>query len=251
MHILLFLNTCRPLSEDSKQNILYPLAPVSRKKPRGFSLVELMIAMLVGMVVLGSLYNLFTVQSKQLGNQEMAAEMQQNARMAMDMMSREIRMTGYNPSATPLPACAGTLPNSLTSTTCVGMLDASPSLIKFNMDTTDTLDSTHIPDGVTDGPNETITYGLYTSTAGGVSVQCLGRKTTDDSSYQPVVENIDSLTFSYLNSAEGTAATIDAIRSIQVTIVAKTAKTDPSYTTNGGYRTYTLTSRITPRNLAY
>ncbi len=207
--------------------------------------------MLVGMVVLGSLYNLFTVQSKQLGNQEMAAEMQQNARMAMDMMSREIRMAGYNPTATLLPACAGTLPNSLTSTTCVGMLDASPSLIKFNMDTTDTPDSTHIPDGATDGPNETITYGLYTSTAGGVSVQCLGRKTTGDSSYQPVVENIDSLTFTYLNSADGTATTIGAIRSIQVTIVAKTAKIDPSYPANGGYRTYTLTSRITPRNLAY
>ncbi len=214
-----------------------------RKKPQGFSLVELMIAMLVGMVVLGSLYNLFTVQGKLLGNQGMAVEMQQNARMAMDMMTREMRLAGFNPTAT-LSKCAGTLPSSLASTPCVGMLNAADTVVKFNMDVSD-------EDGATDGPNETITYGLYTSTAGGVSVKCLGRKTTNDSSYQPVVENIDSLTFTYLNSAGSAAATIDTIRSIQVTVVAKTAKADPSYPTNMGYRTYTLTSRITPRNLAY
>ncbi len=228
-----------------------------RKKPQGFSLVELMIAMLVGMVVLGSLYNLFTVQGKLLGNQGMAVEMQQNARMAMDMMTREMRLAGYYPMrdfnpppATTLPKCDGTLPNSLTNAACVGMLNAAGTVVKFNLDVSDEYGDLP-PDGATDGPNETITYGLYTSTAGGVSVKCLGRKTTNDSSYQPVVENIDSLTFTYLNSAGSAAATIDTIRSIQVTVVAKTAKADPSYPTNMGYRTYTLTSRITPRNLAY
>lgn len=216
---------------------------------RGFSLVELMIAMMVGLVVLSSLYTLFTVQSKQLGNQEMAVEMQQNARMAMDIITREMRMAGLNPTAT-LSQCDGTLPNSLTSSSCVGILDASSTICKFNMDVSDTGGSGD-PDGATDGPNETITYGLYTSTSGGVSVQCLGRKTTNDSSYQPVVEYIQSLSFSYLDSSGGTAATIGEIRSIQVTIVANAAKPDPSYPTNSGYRTYTLTSRITPRNLAY
>lgn len=249
MNILRLIKIYRLASEDLKQDGLYLITPVSRKKPRGFSLVELMIAMMVGLVVLGALYNLFTVQSKQLGNQEMAVEMQQNARMAMDMMTREIRLAGYNPTAL-LSKCAGTLPSTLTNSPCIGMLNAADTEIKFNMDVSDTGGS-GASDGATDGPNETITYGLYTSTAGGVSVQCLGRKTTNDSSYQPVVEYIDSLTFSYLDNAGITATTIGDIRSIQVSIVAKAAKPDPSYPANGGYRTYTLTSRVTPRNLDY
>ena len=42
-----------------------------------------MIAMAVGMVVLGAVYALFTAQSKHLANQEQLTEMHQNARIAM------------------------------------------------------------------------------------------------------------------------------------------------------------------------
>ncbi len=207
--------------------------------------------MAVGLVLLSALYGVFTVQSKQLRTQEMSVEMQQNARMAMEMMTREIGLAGYNPTVL-LSKCDGTLPDSLASSNCIGILNAAGTVIKFNMDFQDT-DGNNPPvsDGETDGPSETITYGLYTSTSGGVSVQCLGRKTTNESSYQPVVENIYSLAFTYLNSAGGTATTIGAIRSIQVTMVAKAAKPDPSYPNYGGYRMYTLTARVTPRNLAY
>ena len=243
---MVLLKNYRTMSENGTQGNLTPLPPLCRKKRQGFSLVELMIAMLVGMIVLGSLYNLFTVQSKILGNQEMAVEMQQNARMAMDIMTREIRLAGFNPKVT-LSKCAGTLPSSLTSTPCVGIQDASTNSISFTSDINGNGDLTpgipSIPN-----PNENITYDRYESPSGS-GIYALGR--TSNGSKQPVVENIDSLTFTYLNNADGTAATIDAIRSIQVSIVAKTAKPDPSYPTNGGYRTYTLTSRITPRNLAY
>jgi len=240
---MVLLKNYRTMSENGTQGNLSPLLPLCRKKRQGFSLVELMIAMLVGMIVLGSLYNLFTVQSKILGNQEMAVEMQQNARMAMDIMTREMRLAGFNPTVT-LSKCAGTLPSSLTSTPCVGIQDASTNSISFTSDINGDGDLTP----GSSNPNENITYDRYESPAGS-GIYALGR--TSNGSKQPVVENIDSLTFTYLNSADGTADTIGAIRSIQVMIVAKTAKPDPSYPTNGGYRTYTLTSRITPRNLAY
>jgi hypothetical protein len=48
-----------------------------------------------------------------------------------------------------------------------------------------------------------------------------------------------------------TSAENDDIRQIKITITARTAKPDPDYTANGGYRTYTLTSYLTPRNLAF
>ncbi len=64
----------------------------------GFSLIELLIAMAIGLVVLGAMYSVFTIQNKTFGSQEQYVEMQQNVRAAMDMISREIRMAGYDPA---------------------------------------------------------------------------------------------------------------------------------------------------------
>jgi hypothetical protein len=64
-------------------------------------------------------------------------------------------------------------------------------------------------------------------------------------------DHIQSFTWEYLdaNGAPTTAAA--SIRQIRLAITTRTAKSDPLYQSNGGYRTYTLTSVITPRNLAY
>lgn len=204
----------------------------------GFSLVELLIAMAVGLIILGAVYSLFTLQSKQLGNQELIVEMQQNARMAMEMISRQVRMAGYNPTgATPKP----------------GIVAAGVNSITFSMDVTDTSDSSKQPDGFTDGPNEYITYDLYTPSGG---TQYLARRSTSSASRQPVVEHVDLLSFSYLYlQTDGTLTTNNTglanIREIQITIRTIASKIDPSYTANGGYRTYSLTARVAPRNLAY
>jgi type IV pilus assembly protein PilW len=64
----------------------------------GFTLVELIVAMAIGLVIIGASYRVFEVQNKILHNQEQIVEMQQNVRAAMDMMTREARMAGYNPA---------------------------------------------------------------------------------------------------------------------------------------------------------
>ena len=187
----------------------------------GFSLVELMIAMAVGLVVLGAMYSVFTVQNKTFGNQEEIVAMQQNVRAGMDMVTREIMMAGYNPTGgTPEP----------------GIVTAGADSITFTMDITNT-GGTGSPDGLTDGPNEYITYDLYDSDG----IQALGRRSTSGANRQPVAENISSLGFTY-----GTGNKI-----ITIAITGTTAKPDPDYPLNGGYREYTLTSVVAPRNLAY
>jgi len=62
---------------------------------QGFTLIELLIAMALALVVIGSLASTFIIQQKTYNTQEQIVEMTQNARAAMDMMTREIRMTGY------------------------------------------------------------------------------------------------------------------------------------------------------------
>lgn len=62
---------------------------------KGFTLVELLIAMALALVIIGSLSSSFIFQRKTYSVQEQITEMNQNARAAMDIMSRDIMMTGY------------------------------------------------------------------------------------------------------------------------------------------------------------
>jgi len=62
---------------------------------QGFTLIELLIAMALALVIIASLSSTFIIQQKAYSTQEQIAEMTQNARAAVDIMSREIRMTGY------------------------------------------------------------------------------------------------------------------------------------------------------------
>jgi type IV pilus assembly protein PilW len=201
------------------------LAP---KSDRGFTLIELLIAMAVGLALLGAMYGVFTAYNRAVGVQEEVAQMQQNARAAMDLMVREMRMAGYDPLGS-----AG-----------AGIVSASSSSITFTLDITDD-DGTGSPDGDTGDANERITYSLYTTDG----VQKLGRKSTASATNQPIAEHVQSLTFQYRNASGGTPAMTGDIRRIQVAVTVQTARPDPKYPSNGGYRRYTLTSDVTPRNL--
>jgi len=209
--------------------------------PKGFTLIELMIAMAVGLVLLAAVYSVFNLQNKELNKQEQIAVMQDDAKMAMEMMTREIMMAGYGVTST-LPRCVGS--TTATNSPCVGITAANANSISFTMDVTDDSD-TGVPDGDRDDTNENITYNLYTTSDG---VPALGRKSkTTQINQQPVVENVSALAFTYM-PATGTTATTDLslIRRVQISITTRTANVDPS---TGNYRTFTLTSIVTPRNL--
>jgi type IV pilus assembly protein PilW len=192
---------------------------LSKNKESGFTLIELLIAMTIGLIILTALSSTFLMQRKIYDVQEQVAEMVQTTRAAMDMMNREIRMAGYDPSG-------------LANATNVTVTSNS---INFTLDITDDAE-TGPPDGDTDDPNENITYSLYTEDG----IQKLGRKSKATANNQPVAENIEDLQISQSGN------------SINVSLTARTTKPDPDYThpTYGDhYRRYTLISVITPRNL--
>ena len=72
-----------------------PMQNSAEKSEQGFTLIELLIAMALALVVIGSLASTFIIQQKTYNAQEQIAEMTQNGRAAMDMMTSEIMMTGY------------------------------------------------------------------------------------------------------------------------------------------------------------
>jgi type IV pilus assembly protein PilW len=199
---------------------------------QGFTLIELLLAMSIGLVVLISTYNLFTIQSRHFSMQEQKAEMLQNARAGLDLMTREILMAGYNPTGS-LVSCIGT--NNATNTPCVGITSAAASTLGFSSD----LDGDGSLTADATNPNENIMFDVYTS--GGKS--CLGR--TSNGSKQPVVENISALSFTYLDASNNVTTNLALVQKIRASITAQTAKPYVNQT----YPTIMLSSDIVPRNL--
>jgi type IV pilus assembly protein PilW len=186
----------------------------------GFTLTELMVAMGIGMVVLAAVTTTFMAQAKFYNAQEQINEMQQNARGALDVITRELKMAGYKPNG-------GTFDGVTYS--------VSQLMIQADLDGNGGISTSG-------SANEQISYA-YDSTNKQITRK-IGTGTVE-----VLADNITAFTFSYLNSSGATTATSSSIRQVAVSITAITAKPDPNYSSNNGYRTYQITATITPPNL--
>ena len=67
------------------------------KLHEGHTLVELLIAMLVAMIVMGAVYSIYHVQLREHGNQSLILKARQNIRSALIITEQQIRMAGFDP----------------------------------------------------------------------------------------------------------------------------------------------------------
>ena len=265
-----------------------------RHGERGFTLIELLIAMAISLVVLTSISIVFITHRKAYDVQEQITEMIQNGRAAMDMMSGEIRMTGYgapptsnlstwiswvtsptiddnpkivdgggaNPDEIYIVACFGGPGTTLSADASAG--DTTLSVedgSKFNTNKKKVISINGLENAVIKGisgdtltidtdPATTGNQGLDNTFASGASVcivkvigysivdNTLKRNENTGAGRQPVAENMVDLQVSKSG------------KSIEISpLTAQTAKPDPGYAQNGGYREYRLRSLITPPNL--
>src|SRR5271166_3639085 len=72
-----------------------PLKALGRYARRGFTLIELMIALLVGLFLLGALLTIVQANKQVFVSQNALAQVQDNERMAMSMMTDVIQSAGY------------------------------------------------------------------------------------------------------------------------------------------------------------
>ena len=70
-------------------------APLIRQHQQGFSLVEIMVAMTLGLVLLGGTITLYASSKNSYRLQENIAGMQENARFAIHALRREVEMAGF------------------------------------------------------------------------------------------------------------------------------------------------------------
>ncbi|MDH3880177.1 MAG: prepilin-type N-terminal cleavage/methylation domain-containing protein [Deltaproteobacteria bacterium] len=191
------------------------------RKNSGVTLTELLIALALTGIVAGAIYNIFISQGRAYTIQSEVAEMQQNLRAGIFMVEREIRMVGYDP----------------TRAADAEILTAAPDHLEFTADLNG--------DGDTDDPNEHMIYTHYDTDADGTS-DALGRDDVNSGAgTQLLAENIDQLNYVYLdgsrNALNDMTTSVDPvvlpdIRSIQVTMVARSGVIDSNYTNNETYQ---------------
>lgn len=217
----------------------------SRHSPAGgFTLVEVLIALLVGSIVMAAVMTSFQSQHSTYLAQDKVVEMQQNARVAMDILVRDVRSAGYDPNN----LGAGITVAGVNNLVFTREDDAAPvGLETISYSLFDAYDTINRNDNVPDD------LALQTTDAGGASA---GR--------QAIAENISQLEFRYLNGDGNVTATLGDIRSIQVSIMVQASTADVqttpparTYTTPSGaiwnstpgFRSVYLTTTVQCRNL--
>jgi len=69
---------------------------------KGVTLIELLVALVIGGIIIAGIYRVLIAQSKAYVVQDQIVETQQNIRIAMEILLRDLRMTGFNGDNTPL-----------------------------------------------------------------------------------------------------------------------------------------------------
>lgn len=201
----------------------------------GYTLVELMVAVALTGIVTMSIYKSYISVSTSYDVQDQVVEVQQNARVAMDRMVREIRLAGCDPQLSDVPT----------------FLQVDDSTVRFTMDIagggskTDHLDNdidgfvdeddeAYMSDGDVDDAGEDITYSLVgeelkrTSTAGGTA--------------QVVIENVNALRFIYYDKDYAITADPAKVRIVQIAVVVRSSNEDYAFTDNTLYNIKDLTA---------
>jgi prepilin-type N-terminal cleavage/methylation domain-containing protein len=151
---------------------------------RGFTLTELLVTFAVVGLVMAGVLSLLLQGQRTYSMGAARVEAQQNARVAIERMTHEIRAAGYAPTASEFTAIVNPTETSLT------------------------LQNDWNGDGVIGGSGEVVTY-LFRGTT-------LRRNAGGGA--QPVVEGVERLRFAYLDAAGIATTDPKAIRTVEVSI---------------------------------
>jgi prepilin-type N-terminal cleavage/methylation domain-containing protein len=188
----------------------------------GFTLVELLVAMIISLIGMSAIYAIFMAQQKSHASQQQVVGAQQNVRASLFYLTRAIRMAGYNPART---AGAGFVSNFPTPNDGYGAT-TSANHIAFTVDANGN-------GAIDDDIDELIAFRLDSNKLE------VFRKGTDN--WQTIAEDVAALNFTYLDTDGASTSVLDDIRAVRIRLVV---------TTDQG-RTRQLTQKVYCRNLYF
>lgn len=209
------------------------------KSERGFTLAEVMVAMIIGVLVLMAIYTAVHTAQRSTAGIERKVSAQQDARTALDLIEMEVRMASFNPNfANSMwidPAICAPAANQ----TWQGIRNATANSITIEMDINDS--ST-----VGDIANEIITYSydtvnlsitrdvLQTATCTSNPQPFLGDAVAGQKTVRVVNNAFAIPLFRYYDgrgnqiAAASLPAAIPNIRYIDITLAVETEEFDPA-----------------------
>ena len=207
----------------------------------GFTLVEMMISVAILGLVMAGLLGLLTSSRNAYSRGSSTIEAQQNARLALDRMGKEIREAGYHPQspdtspATCPPGPGGLYPGGGVNSPCwrfypIVAQTATALTLQYDWNGSGDIqtvgkvnDPFDCPTGTAACRGEQVTYSLSGTTLNRQEVGV-------DASAQPVATGISALTFTYLKNDNSAATNREDIRSVQIVIKATTGTVAPATT---------------------
>lgn len=109
--------------------------PLLRQSQLGFTLVELMIAVTIGFIVVGAVGYLYLNARQSFRTTDNLSRVQENARLAMETMARDVRMAGYIGCANLKTATLNTIAKPpvplLSAANAITGLESGPSTPNF------------------------------------------------------------------------------------------------------------------------
>ena len=229
------------------QSLGLNLGPRTLNLERGFTFLEFLIASMIFIIVILAVYLMYETNQATFAKGEKDADLQQNARVAMDRLVRELRMAGFDIQATPIIDT----PSDTTRPCDTAIQSATATSIRFIAD----VDPDPTPNSGCPSPpcTERVEYS-YDAAQKRIKREEWPRLTSstscNDSDWsasggaKSLAEKISGLTFAYCcdTNADGNVS-LSEITLITVTITA--SDTIPGQ----GTRSYTVTSEVRPRNL--
>ncbi len=163
----------------------------------GFTLVELIVALAISTMVLAAVYHVFISNNRIYLKQNEMVKMEQNLRSGLNLLERNIRMAGYDPTEN------YTLGVNKTAST------ENLIVISYYDDTAEN-EEEHTPVKLMYDIYNSDTYGAYTLAKRKVALS----KDFDSTTRQPLMTNVESLEFSYCDKNHMCSNTASAIADI-------------------------------------
>lgn len=224
------------------------------KKHEGYTLVEMVISIAVGMVIIAAIYAAVNMGQRSTVNVERKVAAHQDARAALQLMELEIQMASYNPDSTyetgAFWVASGACTTPSGNQNYRGIQAATDSSITVEMN----VNGSSV---IGDATNEIITYAydsanqyITRSTNCGGNMPFLGDMPGDPRAVR-VINTVAVPVFRYYN-AQGTEITtaglpagIPSIARIDITVWVETEDVDPN---SGQRRRMVYSTSVIPRN---